>query len=165
MKSDDDEINGTKYDAKDAEDARNAVPVWCVICVTCVKEWRIQGEKRWRNHYTNSMMNCRCFWVQRHCQECSASHCPHATSLCTIKTFRWYESGSAWLLRSRDSSSGSKTTQRETRNADEQIADRPSTPRRFSFFNCIHYHVTEGQQISLPIAESQHRVWLYAWRK
>ena len=27
MKSDDDEINGTKYDAKDAEDARNAVPV------------------------------------------------------------------------------------------------------------------------------------------
>ena len=25
--------------------------------------------------------------------------------------------------------------------------------------------MTEGQQISLPIAESQHRVWLYAWRK
>lgn len=60
--------------------------------------------------------------------------------------------------------SGSKTTQRETRNADEQIADRPSTPRRFSFFNGIHYCVTDGQQISLPIAESQHRAWLYAWR-
>ena len=25
--------------------------------------------------------------------------------------------------------------------------------------------MTEGQHISLPIAESQHRVWLYAWRK